>query len=146
MFWGKAKKNSNQEPEQVSANEEIALETALSSIAQLIVAIHRISAGFSPSTINDEDERERLEFRLEFLQDEAKRAAKENGLTVPELMGIEINPNMALIVDNGADFTAQDVLVVVTVLEPLIIFGSHTLHQGRVIAERADIINTGATS
>lgn len=146
MFWGKAKKNHGQEPEQVSDNDEAALETALSSIAQLIVAIHRISSGFSTSTISDEDERERLEFRLEFLQDEAKRAAKENGLTVPELMGIEINPNMALIVDNGADFTAQDVLVVVTVLEPLITYGSHTLHQGRVIAERADMNTTGATA
>lgn len=144
-MWKKAKKDAVPQPEPVVSNDAAGLETALSSIAELIVAIHRISAGFSTSSIPDEDERDRITFRLEFLQDEAKRAAKENGITVPELLGVDINPNMAVIVDNGADFSAQDALVVATVLEPLITFGSHTLHQGRVIAERADTNNTGAS-
>lgn len=145
-MWGKSNKKAESLPSGVENDDDVALETAISSIAEMIFAIHRISVGFSPASIQDEDERDRLIFRLEFLHDEATRAAKENGLTVPQLIGVEISPNLAVIVDNGDDFSPQDKLVVATVLEPLITFGNHTLRQGRVIAELATTPETGAAA
>ena len=135
-MWGKRNNDSGQEPENSISEELEALNTARASIAELIAAVHRISNGFNINSIGDESDRDKMSFRFEFLRDEARRAALENGLQVPDLLGVVLGPSVSVTIENGEEFTPQDKLVVVTVLEPLITFGVHTLKQGRVIAAR----------
>lgn len=108
------------------------LRRAQQGIASLITALHRVESGLNVNSITDPEERERMQFRLDFLRDEKLRVLSENEMDEADLIGREFTTALKVTAINAAEFPPDCTLWISSVLEPLIMAGDETIREGRV--------------
>lgn len=119
---------------------------AQSGIAAFVTALHRVETGFSVNSIADADERERMEFRLNFLRDEKNRILRDNDMSQADLIGREYNSALMVTATNAGDFDAESTLWITNVLEPLIVAGEETIREGRVTVTNIPAASEGTNA
>lgn len=109
------------------------LDKARRSVAHMVTAVHRATAGDVDLSVGTPENLERIRFRIEFLGNAADRAIADNGFSKPELVGRAYVPEVAVEAVNAEDFPQGTDLVISSVVEPLILLGDSTVQRGRVI-------------
>jgi hypothetical protein len=113
------------------------LDNARRSLAHMVTAVHRATAGDVDLSVGTPENLERIRFRIEFLGNAADRAIADNGFSKPELVGRPYVPELAVDAINVEDFPQGTDLVITSVVEPLILLDDSTVQRGRVVVSQA---------
>ena len=113
------------------------LDKARRSLAHMVTAVHRATAGDVDLSVGTPENLERIRFRIEFLGNAAERAIADNGFSKPELVGRPYVSELAVDAINVEDFPQGTDLVITSVVEPLILLDDTTVQRGRVVVSEA---------
>ncbi len=113
------------------------LDKARRSLAHMVTAVHRATAGDVDLSVGTPENLERIRFRIEFLGNAADRAIADNGFSKPELVGRPYLQELAVDAINVEDFPQGTDLVITSVVEPLILLDDTTVQRGRVVVSEA---------